>query len=220
MKVRPGFLLELVVNLALPWVAYRLAQPHWGEFGGLIASAAPPTLWSLVELARFRRTDALSLMVLLGIVLSGVAMALGGGPRMLLLRESLISGAIGVVFLLSLPMRRPLMFYLARATMAREAADGAARIETLWRERPVFVAAMRMMTLVWGIGLTGETALRAWMALTWPIERFLAVSPFIGYGIYGGLMLWTLRYRKKLHARAEAAAAVIAASNVGRHGAT
>jgi hypothetical protein len=201
MKLRPAFLLELVVNLFLPWLAYRLAMPHWGETGGLIASAVPPVVWSLVELARFRRVDALSLIVLIGIVLSIGAMALGGSPRMLLLRESLVSGAIGVAFLLSLPMRRPLIFYLARATVAREAAGGAERIDALWNERPAFATRMRMMTAVWGVGLTTETLLRSWTAWTWPVERFLVVSPFIGYGIYGGLLVWTLWYRKVLRNR-------------------
>jgi hypothetical protein len=204
MKLRPGFVLELAVNFLLPWLAYRLARPHMGETGALIASAVPPMVWSLIELARFRRVDALSVMVVAGIVLSIAAMALGGSPRMLLLRESLVSGAVGVVFLLSLPMRRPLIFFLARATVAREMEGGAARFEALWRERPALVSAMRLMTLVWGIGLTGETALRAWMALTWPIERFLVVSPLIGYGIYGALTLWTLWYRKTLRNRGEA----------------
>ncbi|REG57582.1 hypothetical protein B0G80_0205 [Paraburkholderia sp. BL6669N2] len=204
MKLRPGFVLELAVNFLLPWLAYRLALPHLGETGALIASAVPPIVWSLIELVRFRRVDALSVMVLAGIVLSVAAMALGGSPRMLLLRESLVSGAIGVVFLLSLPMRRPLIFYLARATVAREMEGGAARFEALWQERPALVSAMRLMTLVWGVGLTGETALRAWMALTWPIERFLVVSPFIGYGIYGGLALWTFWYRKTMPSRVEA----------------
>ena len=204
MKLRPGFVLELAVNFLLPWLAYRFALPHLGETGALIASAVPPIVWSLIELLRFRRVDALSVMVVAGIVLSIAAMALGGSPRMLLLRESLVSGAVGVVFLLSLPMRRPLIFYLARATVAREMEGGAERFEALWRERPALVSAMRLMTLVWGLGLTGETALRAWMALTWPIERFLVVSPFIGYGIYGGLTLWTLWYRKTMRNRVEA----------------
>ena len=194
----------MAVNFLLPWLAYRFTLPHLGETGALIASAVPPIVWSLIELARFRRVDALSVMVVAGIVLSVAAMAFGGSPRMLLLRESLVSGAVGVVFLLSLPMRRPLIFYLARATVAREMAGGAAHFEALWRERPALASSMRLMTLVWGIGLTGETALRAWMALTWPIERFLVVSPFIGYGIYSGLALWTLWYRKTLTNRANA----------------
>ncbi|CAG4891116.1 VC0807 family protein [Paraburkholderia saeva] len=202
MKIRASFLLELIVNLALPWLAYRLALPHWGETGGLIASAVPPVIWSLVELARFRRVDALSVLVLLGIVLSIAAMAAGGSPRMLLLRESLVSGAIGVAFLASLLMPRPLVFYLARATVAREKADGAAQIDALWRARPAFASALRLMTAVWGVGLTVETAVRVFMAMTWPIERFLVVSPFASYGIYGALLLWTFWYRKGLKKRA------------------
>lgn len=204
MKLRAGFVLELVVNFLLPWLVYRYSHPQLGETGALIASAVPPILWSLVELVRFRRVDALSVMVVAGIVLSVAAMALGGSPRMLLLRESLVSGAIGVAFLLSLPMRRPLIFYLARASVAREMEGGAARFEKLFEERPGLPGALRTMTLVWGVGLTGETALRAWMALTWPIERFLVVSPFIGYGIYGALTVWTVWYRKNLRQRGEA----------------
>ncbi|HEV7834450.1 MAG TPA: VC0807 family protein [Caballeronia sp.] len=202
MKIRPGLVVELGVNLLLPWLAYRLALPYWGELGALYASAVPPVIWSLVEFARTRRVDALSILVLLGIALSVVLMALGGSPRLLLMRESIASGAIGVVFLLSLALRRPLTFYLARATVAREGEGGAERFEALWNERPALRRSVRLMTAVWGLGLTGENALRSWLAWHWPIERFLVVSPFIGYGIYGALTVWTLMYRKKLQRRA------------------
>ena len=198
MKMRAAQVLELVVNLVLPWVAYRITQPYWGETGGLIASAVPPVVWSIIELVRFRRADALSLTVLLGIALSIGAMALGGDPRMLLFRESLASGAIGIAFLLSLLLRRPAIFYLTRAFVAREMTNGAAHIDMLWRERPAFARGMRVLTATWGLGLTAETALRGWMAWHWPIERVLVVSPFAGYGIFGALMIWTLWYRRTL----------------------
>ncbi|TDV36137.1 hypothetical protein C7405_10438 [Paraburkholderia caballeronis] len=198
MKLRPAFIAELAVNLLLPWVAYRLALPRWGDGGGLIASAVPPAVWSIVGLVRFRRIDALSATVLLGIALSLGAMAFGGGPRVLLMRESLASGVIGVVFLLSLVMKRPLVFYLARATVARETPEGVARFELLWQERREFASAMRVLTAVWGIGLVGETAVRGWLATTWPVERFLVVSPLLGYGLFGALMAWTLWYRTRI----------------------
>ncbi|WP_233272583.1 VC0807 family protein [Paraburkholderia acidisoli] len=198
MKLRPAFVAELAVNLLLPWVAYRLAQPHWGEIGGLIASAIPPLAWSIVELVRFRRIDALSAVILLGIVLSLLAMAFGGGTRALLMRESLASGMIGVVFLGSLFARRPIVFYLTRATVARETREGVARLETLWHENRRFVSAMRLLTLVWGTGLVADAVLRTWLAATWPIERFLVVSPMLGYGVFGALMAWTFWYRTRM----------------------
>ena len=197
-----GLLLELGVNLLGPWLVYRLCLPWLGEFGALVASGIPPALWTLAGLARTRRLDALSLLVLLGIVLSAAASLVGGEPRLLLLRESLVTGAIGLAFLISLALGRPLVFYLARATLARESADGAESFEAAWRARPGLVRSVRLITLVWGLGLCAEFALRAWLVMRLPIERVLVVSPMLGYAVYGALTAWTLWYRLHLKARA------------------
>jgi hypothetical protein len=210
LKIRKSLLLDLGVNLLLPWLAYRYALPHWGETRALYASAVPPIVWSVVEFARFRRVDALSVMVLLGIALSCAAMALGGSARLLLLRESLISGAIGVAFLASLVLRRPLTYYLARASTARESAQESARFENAWRERPQLRRSIWLMTLAWGAGLTAEATVRSWLAWHWTPERYLIVTPFISYGIYGALMLWTLWYRRRLKQGGTAAPATAA----------
>ncbi|ABO58014.1 VC0807 family protein [Burkholderia vietnamiensis] len=201
MKPRAGLLLELVVNLLLPWVAYRVAHPHFGETGALYASAVPPIVWSVVEFVRSRRVDAVAAIVLLGIALSLIGMALGGDARTLLMRESLASGSIGVVFLLSLFRDRPLIFYLARATVAREMAGGAERFETVWAEQPYLRRMLRLMTFVWGTCMTLEMLLRLWMVMTWPVERVLVVSPIMGYTVFGTLLLWTFWYRRRIRER-------------------
>ncbi|MBY4867772.1 hypothetical protein DIE14_00630 [Burkholderia sp. Bp9017] len=201
MKPRAGLILELVVNLLLPWVAYRVAHPYVGETGALYASAVPPIVWSIVEFIRSRRIDAVAAVVLLGIALSIAGMALGGSARTLLMRESLASGSIGVAFLLSLFRDRPLIFYLARATVAREMAGGAARFETVWAEQPQLRRMLRLMTFVWGGCMTLEMLLRLWMVITWPVERVLVVSPIIGYTVFGALLLWTFWYRRRVRER-------------------
>jgi hypothetical protein len=191
-------LFELVVNFFLPWLVYRLALPHLSSLGALYASAVPPLAWSLIEFVKVRRVDALSAIVLGGIALSIFAMALGGSERIVLVRESLVSGVIGVVFLFSLFMRRPLVFHLARAAIARKQAASMSRFETVYGERPQLRAVFHLMTLVWGTGLTAETVLRCWLAWQWPIERCLVVLPIISYAIYGTLMLWTFWIRRRL----------------------
>lgn len=201
MKPRAGLILELVVNLLLPWAAYRVAQPYFGETGALYASAIPPIVWSIVEFIRTRRIDAVAIIVLFGIALSIVGMALGGSPRTLLMRESLASGTIGVLFLLSLFRERPLIFYLARATVAREMAGGAARFEAVWDQQPRLRQMLRLMTFVWGACMTLEMLLRCWMVMTWPVERVLVVSPIIGYSVFGCLLAWTFWYRRRMRTR-------------------
>lgn len=97
--------------------------------------------------------DALSAIALLGITLSIAMLAMGGSPRLLLIRESFVSGTIGIVFLVSLLFRRPITYYLTRATMAREGEGGGeggvARFETLWSESAAVRAALRLITLAW-----------------------------------------------------------------------
>jgi hypothetical protein len=188
---------ELAVNILLPWLVYRELNKPYGEFDALAASAAPPILWSAYELARFRKLDALSLLVLGSIVLSLMALAFGGSPRLLMVRENLFSLPIGAAFLASTFMARPLIYYMARATFARESPDHLALFEQAWR-RPHVLRGLRVMSAVWGAGLIFQGALLGWMAWTWPVERYLLVSPVVGYGIIGALAIWTYSYRQAL----------------------
>ena len=205
-RMAPGIRLaaELTVNLVLPWLTYRLLLPHTSEFAAIAWSAAPPTLWSLVELARHRTLDALSLLVLGGIALSLAALAFGGSPRMLMVRENLFTAPIGLLFLASLLLKKPLIYYAARATLARADPEGAAQFEAAY-QRPHVARGLRVMSLVWGVGLTLQGVLLGWMAWTWPVERFIVLSPIIGYGIVALLRVWTWRYRAGMARRVPAA---------------
>ncbi len=196
-RIAPKTIAELAVNILLPWLVYRQLNKPYGEFDALAASAAPPILWSLYELARFRKLDALSLLVLGSILLSLVALAFGGSPRLLMVRENLFSLPIGAAFLVSTCMARPLIYYMARATFARESPAHLAMFEQAWR-RPQVLRALRIMSAVWGGGLIFQGVLLGWMAWTWPVERYLLISPIVGYGIIGALALWTYAYRRKL----------------------
>ncbi|SMC18664.1 hypothetical protein SAMN02745857_00604 [Andreprevotia lacus DSM 23236] len=202
-------IIELIVNLLLPWVAYTLVAPRWGELNGLLASAAPPLAWSLWELARTRRVDALSGLVLAGIAASVLLMLLGGDARLVLVRESLVTGVLGLLFLITLPMRQPLVYHLGRAMSQSGQAGGdgqaTSRFEQ-WASVPANRRTLQLMTAIWGGALVLEAVVRTWLAWTLPPARFLAIGPAIGYGIYGVMMLWTLWYRRRLRARAMTAA--------------
>jgi hypothetical protein len=86
----------------------------------------------------------------------------------------LVTGIIGFLFLGSLLLPRPLMFYLARSTTAKGSAEEMVRFDSLWL-KPRFVRSMYSMTSVWRLGCVLEAALRCWLAFSWPIEQFLAI---------------------------------------------
>jgi hypothetical protein len=94
--------LDFLVNLGAPFLVYQLVSGHMSETAALMLSSVPPILWSIGQLIWSRKLDALSLLVITGIALSLVATLLGGSPRLLLVRESLITGIFGLIFLGSL----------------------------------------------------------------------------------------------------------------------
>lgn len=190
-------LADFAVNLFLPWLAYTLTVDSHGEFYALIASSIPPLIWSFVELFWHRRLDALSAFVLTGIVLSIIAMMFGGDARMLLVRESLVSGLVGVIFLISLFFRQPIVFYLARATIMRQNTRFGAERFRIWWQDARSRRTIRIVTAVWGIGLTGEALLRIWLAWHWQPQRFLAIAPILGYCIAGVICVWTFWFLRR-----------------------
>lgn len=185
--------LEIAVNFALPFLVYRVSQPRLGDVDALMAAAAPPLLWGILEFVRRRRIDALSLMALAGIVLSLIAFIGGGGVRFLQLREQLVSAVVGLVFLGSAAIGKPLIYELARARIRRGAAGQVGWFEAL-RNDPRFRRVMMLMTLGWGAALVSQSAACGALVFVLSIKWYLIVSPIIGYSVLGAMTAWSYWY--------------------------
>jgi hypothetical protein len=204
-------LVEALVNFILPFAIYNYAEAPLGDVKALLASSVPPILWSVVEFARHRRLDALSMLVIGGIVLSLLAMLGGGGAKFLQLREKLVTGAIGLVFVGSALIRKPLIYELARASMRRKSEGEAQEFEAL-QVHAGFRRTMTVMTLVWGFGLLADVAVAVVLVFTLSIREYLIVNPILGYGTMGGLSLWSFLYGRQARRRGEARRAAEAAA--------
>lgn len=150
----------VAINVLLPMEAYRLALGHYGVAGALLASMVPLLFWLCIDLARFRHFDALSAIVLAGLVMSWSLIVLMPVQWLFDFREPAVSGVIGAIFLVSLISRRPIVYYLARSTMSRERQGRELEFDAMWRSRPALVRSIRLMTAVWGIGLVAENIVR------------------------------------------------------------
>ena len=207
--------IEALVNFVGPFVIYQLTKAQLGDVRALMASSAPPILWSLIGFARHRRVDAVSMLVLGGIALSLLAYLGGGGVKLLQLREKLVNALIGTIFLGSAAIGRPLIYQLARATIRRRSADEAASFEAM-QANAGFRRSMMVMTVVWGAGLLLESAVGVVLVYTLSIRDYLLASPVVGYSTVGALTAWTfwyMRRRRAAGASALAAQAEVAKSN-------
>lgn len=171
----------LLINAIAPYVVYELAEPHTGGLAALALSAVPPAIESVWSVAKKKKLDAVSALVLGGLAVSIVLVALGGSERVLLLRESLITSIVGLAIAISAAFEKPVMYHLVRQVQGIEPD----------------LRAMRVLSLVLGLGLVVEMAVRTAMVLWMSTDRFLLISPFVQYGMTGALVAWCVFYMRR-----------------------
>jgi len=196
---------SIVINIALPILLYLALKSYTSasDFLALVISGVPPMIDSIVGVIRRKRIDLLAGVVLASIIISLILIALGSSPKVYLVRESFFTAAFGLAYLASLLFKRPLAFYFARYFATGNHPENIPWFDSLWQYGQ-FRHMMRVITVVWGIGLLIEAALRTFLVMVLSIEQFLIVSPFVLYGIIGILVVWMFLYSRQGRKKGEA----------------
>jgi hypothetical protein len=185
----------LLLNVVAPVIAYQLLARHGvGSTAALMYAAGFPLLAIVVAAVRNRRLDPLALLAFVAIAVGLVAGLVLADGRILLVKDSIVTGVLGVVFLLSLLARRPMVFVLQRRLLSR--GGGVERFDRAWADWQVR-ARSRRMTALWGGALIAEAAIRVALSFAVSPGTLLLISPLLAAVAFGPLALWTLRQRPK-----------------------
>jgi hypothetical protein len=198
-----GIIWDIVLNAVIPLVLYKLSKRYLShsELAALIMASTFPLGKSIFDLARRRLLDPISIVVLLGITANGVALAFGGSARLLLVRESLFTGAFGVACFASLLLPRPMMFYFARHFIAGTDPERLARFGLSW-QLPEVRFCHRLITVVWGTVFVGELILRIILIYRVSAATVLVVSPILLGTLTLVTMIWAFSYGHRVRLRA------------------
>ena len=184
-------------------ILYKLSKRHYSpsEFTALMAAALFPIGKSGFELIYHRQLDPISILVLLGIGADSVALLFGGSPRLLLVRESLITGVFGLACFFSLLLPRPMRFYFARYFIAGTDPARQGRFNAAW-QFPEVRFCHRLITTVWGCAFVGELVARIVLIYNLPAALVLVVSPILMGVLTIGTMVWAFAYGQRVRVRA------------------
>jgi hypothetical protein len=204
---------DLVIDAVLPAVAYQILSHHGvADVPALTAGAIFPIANIARKFIATRRIDLIGAIVLVFIAIGAISSLLSGNVLFILIKESFITGLVGLLFLSSLLWKRPIMFYFARQIGAGEDAERLAEWDARWKERPRFRTTMRTMTTVWGAGYVVEALLRVVCALTLTPGTVVIVSPIMAIGTTVLLILWTRNYGRAAYERGMREAALAAST--------
>ncbi|TDK58819.1 hypothetical protein E2K98_21660 [Bacillus salipaludis] len=186
---------SIVINGAIPVLVYNLLLGHFSSFVSLLLATLIPLGDNLYRVVKFRKADAFGIFMLTGFLLSLAAFVLGGNERLILLRESMVTGLLGLIFLGSLFFAKPLIYHFAIRFSASNQGEKKGQFTKNW-EIPYFRFVLRVMTAIWGIALLGEAAVKIVLVYELSISSFLAVSQIIFYCFIGVAILFTIIYRR------------------------
>ena len=152
------------------------------------------------DLARHHEINPVAMLVLFEIVTSIGALFVSGDPRVLLVRESFVTGSFGLACFASLLLPRPIMFYFGRYFMAGSDPEKR-RVFNERLQNPVVHRGHQLVTAVWGAVYLGEFLIRLILIYTVAASVVLAVTPVL-LGLAAILtIVWTFRYANKLRER-------------------
>lgn len=188
----------LLLNVGAPIAAYELlTNVGASEVAGLLVASIFPLVAVALSAFRAQRLDVIGALSLAAIVLGVVGTLFLHDPRLLLVKDSVITGGLGLAFLGSVLTARPLLFVIAREMTAGSDPAKLQRYDDLWASAS-YQRHSRQATVIWGLALVSEAIARVVVSFVVPPTVLVAVSPLLAAAVFGPLALWTIRRRQAL----------------------
>ncbi|HUZ12352.1 MAG TPA: VC0807 family protein [Caulobacteraceae bacterium] len=171
----------LLIDVVAPVVAYfGLRALGVAVLPALLAGGGVAALDAVLSLIIQRRLRPLPIFACCTFALTGTLAYLSGDPRLLLLKPSIASAAIGL-FLLALACLPSTLDRLLSPLIARGSELRAAHWRTAWDTRPPLRRTMRLACLLAGLAVLAEAAARAAVVFSFTVGQslFLAHGPAV-----------------------------------------
>jgi hypothetical protein len=186
---------SVVINVLCPYLLYRALAPHFSSQSVLPLgiSGLIPLLNLAYSLFRQHALDVLALFAAEDVIVSLAATLLARTPTAVLIGRSSQNAILGLIFLGSLVVGRPLMLYIARQVATGNESAAVARFDQLALRDDV-LQVYRFMTMIWAVVLFAKSIVSIAMVLSLSTDRYLIMSPLATYGSDVLLILWSFRY--------------------------
>ncbi|QIS05640.1 hypothetical protein F5X71_27990 [Nocardia brasiliensis] len=185
-------------DIAVPVGAYFLLHAlGYSDFAGLLAGTVLSGAMLLTEAIRHRKLEVFP-AILLGVFAFGLVTSLiSGDPRMMIVKDSVGTLLVGLAFLISAVVGKPLTYLAARKAAVAGGPARVAALEQVYRDNAAKRRMFATLAVLWGAGLVAEAAIRAVLAYQLPIPTMAWLSPVLMIAVVVPLLAATIALRKR-----------------------
>lgn len=186
--------ISLVVNGALPYAIYKFLAPHYPPTSVIpfVYASVFPVVGLAANYIRSRVIDMIAVIALLGLGYAAIVELLSSDIRLAMIMHSTQGFVIAALFLGSVLIGKPIIFYIARQFATGN--DPVFRRQFTMANDYDGGRACRNATLVWVVGLIGLGIGGNVLARTLSAADYLLFSNVMSIGVNVMLVVWTIRY--------------------------
>lgn len=166
---------NLIIDLIVPLILYFAIRPFTNDLIALIVAGAVPTFHTIILGIIRRRIDWIGIVAILGFSVALVASALFGGSTLALkVSHPLITGTLGLIFLLSLALKKPLIITI---------------LETIKKgnperfNKPEIHKKFKVITAVLGLVFIIDASIHVILAITLTTSTYLILDKIVTVGM-------------------------------------
>jgi hypothetical protein len=181
---------SLVFNIVVPFVAYLLIKPYVDtETTALAIATAFPALFTIGTFIWKKRLDPIGAVALAGYIIAlAIVLLSNGNPFFLKVNDVFVTGPVGVAFLISVAIGRPLHLVIHEFISRRKGTEVGPRTRR----------GSATVSLLIGAMLTIHAVVMIFLAVSLSTASFLAISRPVGLSIIGAGVAAILVYRRHL----------------------
>jgi len=198
---------SIFLNVVCSYLLYRMFAPRLpsGSLYPLALSGLPPLIGLIYGIIRQRAIDFIGFFAAEDIAVSMVSLVLAHSEISALVGRSLQNAVLGVIFLVSLMLDKPLVLYIARQFLTGNDPQARLRFDFVVAQSDA-KRVYRTLTWGWSAALFAKSAGSVVLAMTLRTQNYLIVSP-IWVCISDALLVWgsvNYGYRRLRHYVGEA----------------
>ncbi|MCH5644628.1 VC0807 family protein [Gordonia sp. ABSL49_1] len=155
--------LVTVVEVGGAILLFRLARGAGAsDLVAYLVGAIAPIIGGLAVWVRSRRLNGASAAILAFALLSALIAFVGStAPKMLLYKDCVLTALIGLIFLGSCVLAKPVMFYFSQRYGTDGTAEGMHVFDLMWADYPRFRHGIYAMSFVWAGVYLAQAAITA-----------------------------------------------------------
>lgn len=135
---------------------------------------------------------------MLGVFAFGlIGSLISGDARVMIVKDSAGTAIVGIAFLISTMVGKPLTYLSARKALAAAGPAKLTEFEDSYRTDPAKRRGFTTLAAAWGVGLLAEASVRILLAYQLPIHTMAWLSPVLSIVFFAPLIALSVRFVKR-----------------------